>query len=102
MSDLDIHINCHGVNFVKPPVNNLFSKFNTYIYTPTPKTFDCSPRLIAECKYYNKQVVYHNITAEYLKKDKGLNYRINDIESGLHNITLTDDDDIFNILNERI
>lgn len=83
------------------PVDELFKKFNTYIYTPTTTRFDCSPRFIAECKFYNKQVIYHDIDDDYLKDDTGLKYRRDDIED-INKVTLTSNDDIFNILNNYI
>ena len=50
-----------GFTFVVPPVDRLFELFTTYIYTPVPRKWDCSPRFIAECAYYGKTVIYHNI-----------------------------------------
>lgn len=79
------------------PVTDLFSTFNTYIYTPTTTRFDCSPRFIAECKYYNKDVIYHDIDNEYLEDDTGLKYRRTDL-SNLSNVTLEKGDDIFTII----
>lgn len=77
---------------VKPPVQNLFSMFGTYIYTPVPRKFDCSPRLVAECSLFNKEVLYWDINYE----DIGLQTRIQDIESG--NVWLKEDDEIIRIL----
>jgi hypothetical protein len=89
------------------PVKNIFERFSTYIYTPTysvtnPKhgCFDCSPRFIAECAFYNKDIIYHNITDEYLSRDTGLKYRRHDIENNMDSIILTPQDDIINILHE--
>jgi len=59
------------------PVQNMHEEFSTYIYTPVQRKFDCSPRLIAECKWYNKEVQLHNI--DYT--DKGLLQRIEDLEN---------------------
>lgn len=85
---------------LEPPVKNLFSKFTDYIYTPIEKRFDCSPRMIAECKYYNKRVIYHEIDSEYLNHDTGLKIRREDINKNLDLVTLKDGDDILQILNE--
>lgn len=98
------HKNLH---FPEMPVKNIFERFSTYIYTPTysvtnPKhgCFDCSPRFIAECAFYNKDIIYHNITDEYLSRDTGLKYRRYDIENNMDSIILTPQDDIINILND--
>jgi hypothetical protein len=44
------------LNNIFVPVKNLMSLFNTYVYTKN--TFDPAPRLIQECKYYNKNMIY--------------------------------------------
>lgn len=86
------------------PVKNLFSKFSSYIYTPVPRHFDCSPRFIAECKFYDKEVIYYKI--DYIDEDRGLYWRKHDIEHEFETLYLTNDDDIINIigsiLNEEI
>lgn len=87
------------------PVTNIFDLFDVYIYTPTKtKTgpFDCSPRFIAECKFYGKEVVYHNIDTEYLAKDTGLFYRRCDIENDFDSICLKDNDSIIEIISDNI
>lgn len=85
-----------GFTFVTPPVNNLFEEFSTYVYTPVLRKWDCSPRFIAECKYYGKSVVFHNI--DYWEEDKGLYYRWLDIEQDFDSLYLRCSDDIVNIL----
>jgi len=41
---------------VKLPVEDLLEKFNRYVYTKS--FFDPAPRLIQECFYFNKDVIY--------------------------------------------
>ena len=101
--------NIKNVLFPEMPVKNIFEKFDTFIYTPTYSVtspihgcFDCSPRFIAECKFYNKNVIYHNIDEKYLKIDTGLKYRKLDIENNFESIKLKDNDEIIQIINERI
>jgi len=84
------------MKFLSLPVSNLFEKFSTYVYTPIPREFDCSPRFIAECKYYNKDVIYYNI--DYLDKDLGLYWRKHDIENNFKSLFLDDQDPLINIL----
>lgn len=90
------------INIVDPPVENIFEKFDTYIYTPTTKVFDCSPRFIAECVFHDKDVIYHDIDDEHLSANTGLNVRISDITEDFDSLSLDDDDEILSILNEII
>ena len=85
------------VRVVQPPVYPFFKSFSTYIYTPIPRRFDCSPRLITECAYYGKPVQYF-LDEDY--QDVGLQVRRRDIESkdGLRSLTLKDDDRIVDIV----
>ncbi len=96
------NFNDERVEFIKPGIDKLFENFNTYIYTPIDGKFDCSPRLIAECKYYNKDVIYHDIDNEYLKIDSGLRVRKNDVKNNFKSLFLTDKDEIIEIINETI
>lgn len=82
-------------NLVDMPVTNLFERFGTYVYTPVARKFDCSPRFIAECKFYEKEVIYH---IDYLSEDRGLYWRKHDIENNFKSLFLTDSDEIINII----
>ena len=88
--------NIPGVTLLNPPVENIFELFSTYYYTPIARHFDCSPRFIAECKYFEKEVKYYNI--DYLEDDLGLSYRKFDIETNFESLFLNDDDEIINII----
>lgn len=84
----------------KLPVSNIFDRFDTYIYTPTPKSWDCSSRFIPECKFYKKDVLLTR-RAEYQlypedcevyddpKTDYGLRTRLFDTYSNMDNIRET-------------
>ena len=85
-----------GIEFLMPPVDNIFEQFNTYVYTPILRKWDCSPRFIAECKYYGKKVIYHNI--DYWEEDHGLRVRKWDIDNDFDSLHLKDNDDIIEIL----
>jgi hypothetical protein len=89
-----------GVTFVIPPVAELFEQFTTYVYTPVKRKWDCSPRFIAECKYYGKQVIYHNI--DYWDTDLGLYWRKWDIDNDFKSLFLTSDDEIITIIKRII
>lgn len=73
-------------NSIGIPVKNMWSLFDTYIYTDTAKKFDCSPRFIMECLFYNKRVVYN---IDYV--DDGIEVRLRD---GIDKISLREDDEI--------
>lgn len=102
VTNMNYELEHEKIEIHAPPVMGLFNMFSTYIYTPTHKGFDCSSRLIAECAYYNKQVLYHNITDEYLQKDTGLKYRRQDVEASLDNVTLDTNDWFVSLLNEKL
>lgn len=44
------------LNNIFAPVDNLLGLFETYVYTK--QTFDPAPRLMQECKYYGKSLIY--------------------------------------------
>lgn len=92
--------NVEGITFVNPPLDNIFEQFMTYVYTPVNRKWDCSPRFIAECKYYGKKVVYHNI--DYWDIDLGLKWRRYDVENNFDSISLKDNDPIIDIIREII
>lgn len=71
------------------PIENLLDSFGTYIYTNASSHIDCSPRFIAECKHYNKDLIFELNG----KKDKGLETRIHDMNFG--DIKLKETDDIY-------
>lgn len=58
------------------PIKDFHSGFNTYIYTPTPKNWDCSSRLIRECVAYNKKILFTPNSLTRLDANYGLKYLI--------------------------
>lgn len=89
-----------GITFIEPPVTDLFSRFSTYVYTPVQRKWDCSPRFIAECAFYGKNVVYHNI--DYWDVDHGLYWRKWDIDNDFDSLHLRSNDEIFTIVRNII
>ena len=97
-------IEANGYAIVKSlPIIDFMEEFNHYVYTPIERKFDCSNRLLAECKHYNKIISLYNIDNDYLEQDLGLKYRLEDIKN-LESITLIrkEQDEIINILREVI
>ena len=84
------------------PVLDLFNKFNKYIYTPIARKFDCSPRFLVECKYFNKEVELHPKVIEYMHEDSGLYWRWQDIQNNFESLGLKEDDNIIDILFDLI
>jgi len=52
----DIGVVDADLNFLIVPITNLLGKFDTYVYTKTIN--DPAPRIIQECKYYNKPIIF--------------------------------------------
>ena len=77
-------------------MKNMFNEFDTYIYTPVPRHFDCSPRLIAECALFDRRVEYCDI--DYF--DVGLETRKKDIESGV--VWMKKDDELIEIVEKYL
>ena len=100
VTDTDIYnsIRSHTVKVLKPPVRDLFSLFDTYIYTPIESIWDGSPRFPVECAVLGKTVIYHDIDDDYLSIDRGLYYRRRDIDTAFESLSLTNQDEILNIL----
>lgn len=83
---------------VEMPVKNLFERFDRFIYTKTEINSDCSPRFIAECEFYGKEVEYFKI--DYLDRDFGLCFRKYDILDNFDGLFLREDDPIVELVNE--
>ena len=62
-------------NNIFVPVDNIMGLFDTYVYTKD--TFDPAPRIIQECKYFGKEVIY---LRDKTIKDGGSVYWKRDIE----------------------
>ena len=60
----------NNLNHVYVPVKNLLGIFDTYVYTKP--NFDPAPRLVQECKWLGKEVIY---LRDKYKKDGGSVYR---------------------------
>lgn len=81
------------VEQVEAPIENLFDKFDTYIYTPINRKFDCSPRLVTECFIHNK-----NVFKDLDYYDIGLETRYNDCVDNLDQLNLNNNDCILNLI----
>jgi hypothetical protein len=86
------------VAFASPPVGGFFDRFSAYVYTPVPRRFDCSPRLVAECAWYGKDVDFYGI--DYY--DPGLATRLRDVRSDIGSLALRDGDAIVDVIKENL
>lgn len=81
------------------PIHNLFEKIDTYLYTSIARKWDCSPRMLAECKFYGIPYLLDNdINDEYLSDDLGLKYRLEDIEKDFESLYLKENDLIIEVI----
>ena len=73
-------------------MQDFMEKFDTYIYTPVERQFDCSPRLVTECSFYNKNVL---INVNYV--DIGLKTRYEDCKH-IECLDLNENDKILEVI----
>lgn len=90
---LDQYDNLAGIEQVEAPVEDFFSKFDTYIYTPVARHFDCSPRLVTECYLQKKNVL---VDLDYV--DLGLQTRIKDCQDDIKRLDLKAGDPLVEII----
>ena len=62
------------------PITNIHSEYDVYIYTPTLKDWDGSPRFIPEAIYYNKKLYFTKLARKDSSKNIALKLRIDDTE----------------------
>lgn len=87
-----------NITVLDPPVENLFDMFGTFIYTPTLMKWDGSPRFPVECKHYGKDVIYHRVDDSYLRHDRGLFFRMQDINTNYDRLHLETNDSILDVI----
>lgn len=90
------YFNIPEVIFEKVPVDNLFEKFGTYIYTKLHygEMMDCSPRFVPECKYFGKDIIYDAPIYH------GLNVRKYDTENRFETLFLTEEDTLNELISQ--
>lgn len=75
-----INSTCEVYTFNTLPIENIHSKYDVYIYTPTLKDWDASPRFIPEAIYYNKKIYFTKLARKESSKNIALKLRIEDTE----------------------
>ena len=71
------HINIEIIEEDNLPVKDFHNRFDTYLYTPTEKNWDCSSRLIRECQAYGKDIIFTKNSLKNIKDNHGLKYLVN-------------------------
>jgi hypothetical protein len=77
-----------------PPVDDFMGLFKTFVYLPYNDGFDATPRLIPECKFYGKDVLYFN---EVEIKSGGY-YRYKDTVEDFKGLFLNENDEVVKII----
>lgn len=76
------------------PIPNFMNRWDTALYLNSKRGQDPSPRVIAECKWYGKNLFWHRQG----ELQDGAYYRNIDVLNGLDNLKLTGSDPIFEIV----
>lgn len=84
-----------NVHLLMPPIQDFMGMFHTLIYLPYNDGWDATPRLIPECKFYGKEVIYHDIVE---KVKAGGYYRSLDTEQDFKGLWLREDDEIVKLV----
>jgi len=88
-----------NIDVIIAPINNYLYSFNSFIYFQSNRRQDPSPRIIPECVFYDKKLEFY----EYNKNIKdGAYYRYKDTIEDFDSIVLKDDDEILDIINDRL
>ena len=85
------------------PIENFHLQFNNMLYTELERKWDCSNRLLVECKHYNK-TFNMKLSEEYYKEDKALWFRKVDLADmdWKTKLELNNHDDIIDIVKNII
>ena len=86
----------NSVEVLKTPVNDYMYKFDTVLYLPSARGLDPSPRLLPECKWFNKKVIYH----DFGKLKDGGYWRWLDCMDNFASLIMTPEDKIFDIIDD--
>jgi len=77
------------------PIKNYLDQFNTFMYFQSIRGQDPSPRILPECVYYGKQIIFYDWDKTI--KD-GAHYRRHDCLHDWNSIVLSKNDQIFDII----
>lgn len=87
------------ISVVVAPIKDYLYQFDSFIYFQSNRGQDPSPRIIPETMFYGKELYFYN----YDKSVKdGAYYRIKDCMNDFDSIVLKENDEILDMINERI
>lgn len=92
------HDNNIEVKVELAPIDNFMNRFDKMLYLPSLRQLDPSPRLLAECEYFGKRVIYH----DFGKIEDGGYWRWRDVLENFDGLKMTENDEIFDIIGEYI
>ena len=87
------------VELIKPPVKNFMDLFKTFIYVPYNNGWDATPRLLPECLFYNKNIIYYDNDSEI---KAGGYYRYLDCQYDYMSLFLDVEDKFFSLVEDII
>lgn len=93
MNDLDF------VTLIKPPVKDFMGLFKTFIYIPYNNGWDATPRLIPECVFYNKDIIYYDNDSNI---KAGGYYRFKDTKENYKGLWLKEYDEVYQFIYDTI
>jgi len=94
-----------NVDVLKTPIEDYMYKFDTLLYLPSirgmwaeygDKDMDPSPRLLPECVWFDKKIIYH----DFGKLKDGGYWRWKDCLNDFDSLVMTKDDKIFDIIED--
>lgn len=83
------------VEVIKTPCMNYMSLFDEHIYLPSLRHLDPSPRLIPECKWFDKKIIYHDFPN--VSKDGGY-WRYKDTKTDFNSLVMKPNDKIIDYI----
>jgi len=91
-----------NIEIKKMPIDDFLYEFDNYIYTPLTRRWDCSNRLLVECKYYGKTFQL-KLPKDYKNDDLALRSRhITLCSEGIKPLSLKPTDSIINKIKDCI
>jgi len=82
---------------IVPPVEEFMGLFKTFVYLPYNDGFDATPRLIPECKFYGKEIMYFD---EMMETKSGGYYRYKDTMEDFKGLFLNENDEVIKIVEQ--
>lgn len=86
------------IRLIQPPIEDFMGLFKTFIYIPYNNGWDATPRLIPECVFYNKEIIYYDNDSAGIKA--GGFYRYQDTKTDFKSLWLKEEDEVFGYIRD--